>query len=52
MRRKHRNDQNHGKNGWHGGNPRYRRSQAARVLEGDRPKDYASPRKQITMGKN
>lgn len=24
-RRKHRNDHNHGKNGWVGGNPRYKR---------------------------
>ena len=24
-RRKHRNDANHGKNGWVGGNPRYKR---------------------------
>lgn len=26
MRRKHRNDKNHGKNGWVSGNPRYKRS--------------------------
>jgi hypothetical protein len=25
MRKKHRNDKNHGKNGWVGGNPRYSR---------------------------
>lgn len=26
MRRKHRKDKNHGKNGWVGGNPRYGKS--------------------------
>lgn len=26
MKQKHRNDQNHGKNGWVGGNPRYGKS--------------------------
>lgn len=41
MRRpKHRNDRNHGKNGWVGGNPRYSRSRKKRL-----PKDR-------TMGKN
>ena len=25
MRKKHRNDQNHGKDGWQSGNPRYSR---------------------------
>jgi len=28
MRTKHRNDKNHGKNGWVGGNPRYNRKKA------------------------
>lgn len=32
MRRKHRNDKNHGKNGFVGGNVRYRRSKASHKM--------------------
>lgn len=31
MRSKHRKDQKHGKNGWVGGNPRYKRSKATTI---------------------
>ncbi len=40
MRRKHRNDKNHGKNGWVSGNPRYKR------------KGRKASKKNVTMGKN
>jgi hypothetical protein len=36
-RKKHRNDKNHGKNGWVGGNPRYGKSRGHR--RGLRAKD-------------
>ena len=32
MRKKHRNDYNHGKGGWVGGNVRYRRSKPGRKM--------------------
>lgn len=41
MRPKHRNDKNHGKNGWVSGNPRY-----------SRKKSGNKSRKNHTMGKN
>jgi hypothetical protein len=34
MRKKHRNDKNHGKDGWVGGNPRYGKARGSR--KGDR----------------
>ena len=42
MQVKHRNDKNHGKNGWVGGNPRYA---GKGFKKGDRNKDKASARK-------
>lgn len=45
MRTKHRNDQNHGKNGWVGGNPRYA---GKGFKKGDRNKDKAQSRKTIS----
>jgi len=40
MRTKHRNDMNHGKNGWVGGNPRYGRKRGFR--KSDQPRDKAA----------
>lgn len=42
MRKKHRNDKNHGKNGWVSGNPRYNRAKAKKNCLG----------KNLKMGKN
>jgi len=44
MRVKHRNDYNHGKNGWIGGNPRY---SGKGFKKGDRPKANAAWRKAL-----
>lgn len=45
MRKKHRNDHNHGKQGWIGGNPRHGRARGHRRAEA--PKLKAQFRKQI-----
>ncbi len=36
MKGKHRNDKNHGRNGWVGGNPRHSRPKAKRQAQGGR----------------
>jgi len=46
MRRKHRNDKNHGKNGWIGGNPRYGKSKGFR--KGQRASTKQGERKAMT----
>lgn len=45
MKRKHRNDQNHGKNGWVGGNPRYGKS------NGHRKGNRAADKRSLVIGK-
>ncbi len=44
MRTKHRNDKNHGRNGWVGGNPRYA---GKGFKKGDRRKSNAAAAKAI-----
>lgn len=44
MRAKHRNDKNHGRNGWVGGNPRYA---GKGFKKGDRAKSKAEARKDM-----
>jgi hypothetical protein len=46
VRKKNRNDYNHGKDGWVGGNPRYGRKRGFR--KSDQPKDKAGWRKEVT----
>jgi hypothetical protein len=48
MRLKHRRDQNHGKNGWVGGNPRYGRNRGFR--KSDAPKDKVAAARTIKEG--
>lgn len=48
MRKKHRNDQNHGKNGLIGGNPRYGRRRGHR--RGQAPADKRAARKTMADG--
>lgn len=45
MRNKHRNDKNHGKNGYVGGNPRYGRKRGFR--KSDQPRDKADWQKEV-----
>ena len=45
MRQKHRNDHNHGKSGWVGGNPRYGKKRGFR--KGQRAADKAQARKDM-----
>ncbi len=45
MREKHRNDKNHGRSGWVGGNPRYGKGYGN--FKGLRPKDKAQARQTI-----
>jgi hypothetical protein len=44
MRAKHRNDKNHGRNGWVGGNPRYA---GKGFKKGDRPADRLAVRREL-----
>lgn len=48
MRAKHRKDKNHGKNGWVGGNPRYR---GKGFQKGDRAKVKAQGQKEMDTQK-
>ena len=45
MKNKHRNDKNHGKDGWVGGNPRYGRKRGFR--KPDAPREKAKCAKEI-----
>ncbi len=49
MRQKHRNDYNHGKHGWIGGNPRYGRSRGHR--RGDAPQNNVGVRNGILVAR-
>jgi hypothetical protein len=44
MKKKHRNDKNHGRNGWVGGNPRYA---GKGFKKGDREKDKTATKKEV-----
>jgi len=46
MKQKHRNDKNHGRNGWVGGNPRYA---GKGYKKGDRAKAKAATRASVSV---